>query len=207
MATRTGYPCVGVAKRAWRMGMENTMLRRVGSAIGCLVAIVTVCWYAPTARAQTKHAWFAGTYLDPAIQRPDFLPHTITRSIPEHRQVYNRPWYYGGKIVHIIEPTSQEAMSWETNHDNGNYRNHAGRYMPLYLYPKPWEVINTRCRPGNPDSMIDETANIPSDKAERVPPLRANTLPSNDTLPSNKAMPANNTLPPIVQEVPEPPRR
>jgi hypothetical protein len=46
-----------------------------------------------------------------------------------------------GKIAYIIEPTSQEAMSWHENVHRGAYRNHAGRIEPMYIYPKPWEVL------------------------------------------------------------------
>lgn len=91
--------------------------------------------------------WLSGTYLDPAIQRPDFLPHILWNSIPEHRRVYNRPRYTTGKFLYHFEPTSQEAMAWETNVRNGNYRNHRGAYVPMYWYPKPWEALNTRPRP------------------------------------------------------------
>ena len=99
-------------------------------------------------QAGEPHQWFAGTYLDPAIQRPDFFPHTISRSIPEYRQVYNRPRNLTGWIAYKVEPSSQEAMAWQTNHCNGNYQNNAGAYIPMYCYPKPWESLNTRGRPG-----------------------------------------------------------
>lgn len=91
--------------------------------------------------------WFSGTYLDPALQRPDIFPHILWNSIPEHRRVYNRPRYATGKLLFHIEPTSQEAMAWETNVRNGNYKNHRGPYVPMYWYPKPWEALNTRARP------------------------------------------------------------
>lgn len=94
-----------------------------------------------------KHNWFAGTYLDPAIQRPDILPNPLATSIPEYRQVYNRPRYLTGKFLYHIEPSSQEAMAWETNVRNGNYRYHRGAYIPGYYYPKPWEALSTQARP------------------------------------------------------------
>ncbi len=111
--------------------------------------------------------WFSGTYLDPAIQRPDIFPHIIWNSIPEHRRVYNRPRYGTGKLLFHLEPTSQESMAWETNVRNGNYRNHAGPYVPMYWYPKPWEALNTRARP---DFVKQEGV------VEPVEPVEAPTL-------------------------------
>lgn len=168
------------------------MDRRVQVAANACLGLLLMACGSSSAFAQTKEGLLAGSYLDPAIQRPNILPYHILRSIPEHRQVYNRPRYIGGKIAHIIEPTSQEAMSWETNYNNGNYRNHAGRYVPLYLYPKPWEVINTRSRPGDPESMIDETAYTPP-ASETVSPSR-----------SDKPLPRNSSegLPPIQPRIP-----
>lgn len=58
-----------------------------------------------------------------------------------HRQRLNRPTYLGGKIAFLIEPSSQEAMSWHENVHRGAYRRHAGRIEPMYFYPKPWEVL------------------------------------------------------------------
>jgi hypothetical protein len=91
--------------------------------------------------------FLSGTYLDPAMQRKDIFAHRVWNAWPEYRAVYNRPRYVGGHIAHIVEPTSQEAMAWKINKENGNYANHRGRYVPLYYYPKPWEVLNTRARP------------------------------------------------------------
>lgn len=58
-----------------------------------------------------------------------------------YRARLNRPTYLGGKLAYIVEPTSQEAMSWHENVHRGSYRNHAGRIEPMYIYPKPWEVL------------------------------------------------------------------
>lgn len=173
------------------------MDRRVPVTVNACLGLLFIACGSSSAFAQTKEGLLAGSYLDPAIQRPNILPYHILRSIPEHRQVYNRPRYFGGKIAHIIEPTSQEAMSWETNYNNGNYRNHAGRYVPLYLYPKPWEVLNTRSRPGDPESMIDETAYTPP-ASETVSPSR-----------SDKASSRNSTegLPPIQPRTPAAPSK
>jgi hypothetical protein len=101
-----------------------------------------------TKHAATKHDWLAGTYFDPAIQRPDFFPHAISKSIPEYRQEYNRPRYWTGWIAYKVEPSSQESMAWQTNYCNGNYQNRSGAFVPTYYYPKPWESLNTQPRPG-----------------------------------------------------------
>lgn len=91
--------------------------------------------------------FLSGTYLDPAKQREDILPYPIIKAWPEYRYSYNRPRYVSGHIAHVIEPTSQEAMAWKSSVNAGHYRNHAGRCVPLYYYPKPWEALNTMARP------------------------------------------------------------
>ena len=112
----------------------NRLAKALGLASLALLGSQSIGWL-PTCSAGEPHQWFAGTYLDPAIQRPDFFPHAISRSIPEYRQVYNRPRNLTGWIAYKIEPSSQEAMAWQTNHCNGNYQNHAGAYIPMYCYP------------------------------------------------------------------------
>lgn len=121
-----------------------------------LAMLLGILSYCSQATAGEPHQWFAGTYLDPAIQRADFFPHTISRSIPEYRQVYNRPRNLTGWIAYKIEPSSQEAMAWQTNHCNGNYQNHAGAYVPVYCYPKPWESLNTRGRTNSKSSNTEK---------------------------------------------------
>lgn len=91
--------------------------------------------------------WLSGTYLDPALPREDIFSHHIWNSIPEYRKVYNRPRYVPGYLAYKIEPSSQEAMAWQTNYCNGNYANHSGPYVPHYYYPKPWEALKTASRP------------------------------------------------------------
>jgi hypothetical protein len=90
--------------------------------------------------------FLSGTYLDPAMQRPDLFSHHLWNAIPEYRKVYNRPRYVPGYLAYKIEPSSQEAMAWKSNYCNGNYANHAGPYVPIYNYPKPWEALNTKAR-------------------------------------------------------------
>ena len=82
---------------------------------------------------------------------------------PSYRARYNRPRYLAGKIAYHIAPTSQEAMSWHVNVHRGAYRNHAGWIEPMYMYPKPWEVLPVG--PRTPVSRIDLEA-----PPEEVPP-------------------------------------
>lgn len=154
--------------------------------------------------ADGPHDFLSGTYLDPAMQRPDFLPHTITSKIPEHRQVYNRPRYIPGWLAYKIEPSSQEAMAWQTNYCNGNYRNHAGAYIPVYNYPKPWEAMNTRARPdtkSNVSMVRGPGANpgvsasggpgyAPAGSLEAIAPAQELSLPAQNNLPAQINSPA-----------------
>ncbi|QDS96316.1 hypothetical protein FF011L_51240 [Roseimaritima multifibrata] len=77
----------------------------------------------------------------PGGERFNPIPPLGNRLPPSHRRVYNRPTYLGGKVAYIIAPSSQGAMSWHENVHRGSYRNHAGRIEPMYMYPKPWEVL------------------------------------------------------------------
>ncbi len=144
------------------------------------------CW---SLQAGEPHQWFAGTYLDPAIQRPDLFPHAISRSIPEYRQVYNRPRNLTGWIAYKIEPSSQEAMAWQTNHCNGNYQNHAGAYVPMYCYPKPWESLNTRGRLGLQQNASLSSKDLGNRSARveqeviQTDPVKVNPV---ETIPSKK---------------------
>lgn len=125
--------------------------------------------------AGEPHQWLAGTYLDPAIQRHDFFPHTISRSIPEYRQVYNRPRNFTGWIAYKIEPSSQEAMAWQTNHCNGNYQAKTGAFVPMYWYPKPWESLNTHGRAGS-----QETAQAESNPSIRIQSVTVESVPGKE---------------------------
>lgn len=134
-------------------------MRRAG-VIMVLGVFGWAAWTLGEARAQGRvprqSQILSGTYLDPAIQRQDILPGVIIQSIPEYRRVYNRPRYSTGAFLFRFEPSSQEAMAWESNVRNGNYRNHRGGTIPMYYYPKPWEVLNSRARPDfdrNPEAF------------------------------------------------------
>ncbi len=107
----------------------------------------------------TASSLFASNYLgagnheanfNPANPRPDFLPHTLYNNWVSYRAEYNRPHPIGGHIAAVIEPTSQEAMAWRIHDANGDYRCKRPGYVPIYNYPKPWEVLPTRPRPNAP---------------------------------------------------------
>ncbi|MFO0014651.1 MAG: hypothetical protein ACK553_18100 [Planctomycetota bacterium] len=140
--------------------MRRTGMMVAGSILGLAVlASAEAFGEGPHAHSHPRPIqWFSGTYLDPAIPRPDLFPRVVWNNIPEHRQVYNRPRYGTGKFLYHFEPTSQEAMAWETNVRNGNYRNHRGASVPMYWYPKPWEALNTRARPDFQQPSGVETA-------------------------------------------------
>ena len=120
----------------------SIMIRR---KLAVLVSTISIA----ISSAVSQAGDLSGTYLDPALQRPDFFSHHIWKSWPEYRAVYNRPRYVGGHLAAIIEPSSQEAMSWRENVCNGNYENCRGPYVPHYNYLKPWEGLNTKARSDN----------------------------------------------------------
>jgi hypothetical protein len=84
---------------------------------------------------------------NPANPRPDILPRNFYNAWVPYRKEYNRPTYFGGHVAAIIEPTSQEAMSWCEHKANGNYECKRPGYIPHYNYPKPWEVMAIEARP------------------------------------------------------------
>ena len=84
--------------------------------------------------------------------RVDVIGPVGNRLPPEHRRVYNRPTYVGGKIAYWIAPSSQEAMAWHRAEHAGLYNGKRnGRYCPRmeqhFFYPKPWEAIRIGARP------------------------------------------------------------
>lgn len=210
---KSGRPSIGQRLEAMIKGMArdrskflggNQMLRNI-FATACRSSVLAGGIMASgilesPVLADGPHDFLSGTYLDPAMQRPDLFPHTITSKIPEHRQVYNRPRYIPGWIAYKIEPSSQEAMAWQTNYCNGNYRNHAGAYVPVYNYPKPWEAMNTRARPDTKSnvSMTKAPSNYPGANASGVPgrvpagslealaPAQELNLPAQNNLPAQR---------------------
>jgi hypothetical protein len=89
------------------------------------------------------------TFNHTADPRPNILPDWVYNHRVPYRLEYNRPPYHVGKAMYyVISPTSQEAMSWKENLDDGRYNGH--NCPPVYkgyYYPKPWEVLNTGPRP------------------------------------------------------------
>ena len=89
------------------------------------------------------------TFNNTADPRPNILPDWVYNHREPYRLRYNRPPYHAGKaLYYVISPTSQEALSWKENLDEGRYN---GKDCPpvykSYMYPKPWEVLNTGPRP------------------------------------------------------------
>jgi len=180
------------------------MLRNIFRS-ACMSSVLATGVLTSGVLAGGPHDFLSGTYLDPAMQRRDFFPHTITSKIPEYRQVYNRPRYIPGLMAYKVEPSSQEAMAWQTNYCNGNYRNHAGAYVPEYNYPKPWEAMNTRARPDTKSnvSMLNSPTNnqgakyqgsnasgvsgqVPGGGLEAIAPAQELNLPAQNNLPRQR---------------------
>lgn len=109
---------------------------------------------------------YRGEDLLPALQ--DYLP------VP-YRSRYNRPRYTTGKLLHMIEPTSQEAMSWHLHVHRGTYRRHEGPVHFKFYYPKPWEVIPVGAR-----SASTGTAAAP----RQAPPMSAEPLDAPPPMPT-----------------------
>lgn len=110
----------------------------------------------------------------PQTPRFEPIPPLGNRLPPSYRRVYNRPRYLGGKLAYYLAPTSQEAMSWHEHAHRGTYRRHAGRIEPMYMYPKPWEVLTTGSRPAppaeNPPSVVPAPApQVTPDAADAAP--------------------------------------
>jgi len=191
--------------------MPHKLIKRRFASVLKLSVLLGLAGSASLCIAGEPHQWFAGTYLDPAIQRPDFFPHTITRSMPEYRQVYNRPRNLTGWIAYKVEPSSQEAMAWQTNHCNGNYQNNAGAYIPMYCYPKPWESLNTRGRPvgqsasgfqGVQASQIDPKVSLEhteSGPIESMPSRRLKVVPDQSTNATGRGL-GVEVSPPLVDQ-------
>ncbi|WP_153559093.1 hypothetical protein [Roseimaritima sediminicola] len=102
-------------------------------------------------------------------ERCEPIPPLGNRLPPSYRRVYNRPTYLGGKIAYYIAPSSQEAMSWHEHVHRGSYRNKAGRIEPMYLYPKPWEVLAVGPRPGGPEEEIEDDVIDLAPEADPIP--------------------------------------
>ena len=142
-----------------------------------IVLSVLVGSLASSASAQAQNYWPRHYPLYNAVDpRPDFLPRYLYDAWVPYRAAYNRPTFVGGFLAHTIEPISQEAMSWEENVNRGYYKTHCPTPVRLYLYPKPWEVLETGPRPvadGTQDEFdlalppADLTPNNPSPAIQR----------------------------------------
>lgn len=84
----------------------------------------------------------AQRYSDPADPRPDIFAHRFYQRWVPYRTIYHRPTFVGGYIAHLIEPSSQEAMSWEDNYRNGYYGTRKPTPIAMYCFPKPWEALD-----------------------------------------------------------------
>lgn len=85
------------------------------------------------------------TFNHTADPRPNILPDSLYNHHVPYRLQYNRPTYHVGKaLYYVVSPTSQEALVWKENLDACRYEGH--NCPPMYksfMYPKPWEVLNT----------------------------------------------------------------
>ncbi len=123
-------------------------LRFTVLTFGRLLGILVVtAFLSATVSAQTYWPPEHMPYYNGANPRPDLIPRGLYNAWVPYRKAYNRPSYLGGFAAHVIEPTSQEAMSWKENHENGYYKTHCPTPIKHYYYPKPWEVLNTGARP------------------------------------------------------------
>ena len=84
------------------------------------------------------------THNETCDPRPNILRDELYNHHVPYRRTYNRPRNSVGYLVHIIEPTSQEAMVWWENMCAGNYKTkNAPPMCKRYWYPKPWEAMDT----------------------------------------------------------------
>lgn len=122
--------------------MKNMLPKFRRNIVRFVLASALLGVSAPTATADWP--------FNPANPRPDIFPRTIVNSLDSYRFRYHRPRYITGKIAAFIEPTSQEAMSWNDNARAGTYGTHRPTCIPFYSRPKPWELLNVGPRRGQP---------------------------------------------------------
>ncbi len=117
--------------------------------------------------AKNPHTGYLPTYYerptlnDTCDPRPNILPDQLYNHHTPYRRIYNRPRDVFGYIAHVIEPTSQEAMTWWENKCAGRYdTKNAPPMCKKYWYPKPWEALNVEPRPdfARPTSQAKESA-------------------------------------------------
>jgi len=110
------------------------------SIISLIVIAFTACQY------RTAAAHHPSGLSHPVRPRVDVIGPVGNRLPESYRRRYNRPTYHGGKIAHIIAPSSQEAIAWERAEQRCDYDHHHGRIVPQYFYPKPWEALQVGAR-------------------------------------------------------------
>lgn len=116
--------------------------------------------------------------------RPDILPYWLHDWYQDYRSLYNRPRYLPGKIAHMIEPSSQEAMVWHESKQMGLYQ---GKNCPpaykRYFYARPWQILQTGPRSDftKPNQlgpeMVPQSASTP------------NTVPGSEISPADQSVP------------------
>lgn len=120
--------------------------------------------------------------------RPDILPRPFYENHTEYRAQYNRPRYLPGWIAFEISRTSQEAMAFEENYCVGNY---SEKHMPpmckYYMYPKPWEMMDTGARP-NPQLGPDMRRNTKVDE-QALEEAKPRSQPAQAATPNTDAIP------------------
>ena len=160
------------------------------AALGTALGLTTSCWAAerPTLNRTC----------DP---RPDILPHPFYYATTEYRRAYNRPRYSTGWIADKIAPTSQEALVWRENLQEGRYD---GKDCPpiykTYYYPKPWEALQTGARPDTTKTKSSSSRQPPARAEAEQPKPDATT---DDKSPAGVPSPLQpvppNAIPPIPQ--------
>jgi hypothetical protein len=168
--------------------------------------------------ASAAHASERPTFnKDTCDPRPDIAPYWLHDWYQGYRRVYNRPRYLSGKIAHVIEPVSQEAMVWQEAKEMGLYN---GKNCPpvykRYNYPRPWEILQTGPRAdftkpnqlGASSSSSKSNSNSdrsPSDQPSTQQPSsdQPSAQPSQTSDVSSRNRDQGNKLPSLVQQAKE----
>jgi hypothetical protein len=118
---------------------------------------IVISFLVVTASVCTADAHHPPRADQPVRPRIDVIGPVGNRLPTSYRRRYNRPRYLGGKLAYTFVPTSQEAMAWHAAEHRGDYRHQPGhdkpgRSLPVYFYPKPYEVLpmGTRSKPVEP---------------------------------------------------------
>lgn len=119
------------------------------------------------------------TFNHTADPRPNILPDSLYNHHVPYRLKYNRPTYHVGKaLYYVVSPTSQEALAWKENLDEGRYEGHnCPPVYKSYNYPKPWEILNTGPRPNFTNVNAKPVQVQPVPIASPTQPAPANAAP------------------------------